>query len=397
MTHALLVFDHKFIVHPCGAYTSAHNYTYDTLAQRYLTVFDTLTVLARSTPSESPADTGRVAHGPGVEIVTVGSGNLPRVLHQARQQSAVLARGRPDTVLIGVMPSLLVLAALSSPAVRRLPLGVEVIGDVYEVARSVVPRPAVGSTVGLVALAAQRAVVRSADAVSYVTAAALQERYPHRRDVFTTHYSSVQIDEGAFAKKPRIHPRHIGTPGRPLRLVSVGSMAQPYKGFDILLDALVILRRGGTSFTCTLVGDGRLRGSLEAQARFSGLDDAVTFTGQLPGPSHVRCVLDAADLMVAPSRTEGIPRAVIEAAARGLPAVGSSVGGLPEVVEPVLLVAPGDPHALAERLLGLAAADPADWDRLSTAALKRARDYALPILTRRRQEMYLALAALAGG
>jgi len=96
-----------------------------------------------------------------------------------------------------------------------------------------------------------------------------------------------------------------------------------------------------------VVGSGPLRGRLEEMAR-TVAPGRVRFTGPLRDPHEA---VAAADLLVLPSRSEGIPGVLIEAAFRGLPSVATAVGGVREVVldgETGFLVPPGDQRALAE-------------------------------------------------
>ena len=99
-----------------------------------------------------------------------------------------------------------------------------------------------------------------------------------------------------------------------------------------------------------VVGDGPDRQALEARADRLGLADRVRFEGYVPS---VAPYLAAADLLVMPSRTEGLPLTLIEALCAGVPVVASAVGGVPGIIQPTingLLVAPESPSALAGAL-----------------------------------------------
>ena len=108
----------------------------------------------------------------------------------------------------------------------------------------------------------------------------------------------------------------------------------------------------GTATRILVAGEGPLREALAAEAD----PDQVRFLGFL---SDVRPVLAAADVLVLPSRTEGLPMAVLEAMAAGLPVVASAVGSLPEVLGDGagLLVPPGDVPALRVALERLSVPD----------------------------------------
>ena len=94
-----------------------------------------------------------------------------------------------------------------------------------------------------------------------------------------------------------------------------------------------------------LAGDGPLRDELEARAATS--DGRVRLLGAVADPA---AMLDAMDAMIIPSRTEGVPGTLLEAALVGVPVVATDVGGVREVVERIgggLVVPPGDVAALA--------------------------------------------------
>jgi glycosyltransferase involved in cell wall biosynthesis len=177
-----------------------------------------------------------------------------------------------------------------------------------------------------------------------------------------------------------------------LRTLLVGSLEQLYKGPDVLLRALAHCKAAGLDVRTTLIGDGRKRPSLEALAGELGLADRVHFTGRLPPGSAIRDQMDRADVFVLPSLTEGLPRAMLEAMARGLPCIGSRVGGIPELLPDEDLVDPGDSAALADKLISVAA----DADRLREMAarnLLKARQYHADVLRPRRRDLYAHLRA----
>jgi glycosyltransferase involved in cell wall biosynthesis len=102
-----------------------------------------------------------------------------------------------------------------------------------------------------------------------------------------------------------------------------------------------------------LAGNGSERPALEAQCRSQNLAGTITFLGER---SDVQELLNMADAFVMTSRTEGLPMALIEAMAAGLPCVATAVGGIPAVLSDGtgILVPPEDPDAVAEALTRLA-------------------------------------------
>ena len=164
-----------------------------------------------------------------------------------------------------------------------------------------------------------------------------------------------------------------------------------YKGIDTLLEALPRLVAAGLDVRLTHLGDGRCRPQLEQLAARLAVVDRVVFAGLLPAGDPVREQLDAADLFVIPSRTEGLPRALIEAMGRGLPAIGASVGGIPELLPAEFLVPPDDPAGLATAIRRLLM-DPARMATASADNLVRARDYSADSLRARRESYYRSIA-----
>jgi glycosyltransferase involved in cell wall biosynthesis len=126
----------------------------------------------------------------------------------------------------------------------------------------------------------------------------------------------------------------------------------PAKGHEDLLNALALLRSQHPAllFCCLFIGEGELREPLQAQVQALGLQGTVVFAGLR---RDVPRLLAALDVMVMPSRWEGLPMALLEAMACARAVVATRVGGIPDVVvdgEHGLLVSPQDPPALAQAL-----------------------------------------------
>jgi glycosyltransferase involved in cell wall biosynthesis len=384
-----LVIDHRFFRDGDGVVFSPQHWNYRLFEMRYLKVFQAVRVFARVSDGASPRPRGGDhAEGPRVSIISLGDWTGPGEL--ASKFVAVDRRLRSE-LRRGDAHMLIAPGQLTSLAARHLrrssaPYGVELVGD---------PAHSFDGRLKPVAVVLRwawprdlRKLVAGAAAVSYVTRTTLQERYPPGPHAFATHYSSIELPDGAFAESSRVYKEAPA----PARLVTVAALANPYKGVHVLISALADCRTRGFDISLTVVGDGRLRPSLEAHAVAEGVADAVTFRGQVaPGPP-VWDELDRADLFVLASTTEGLPRVVIEAMARGLPCVATAVGGVPELLPEDALVPPSSPAALADGLIRALQAP--EW--LSTASARNmiaARDYSAEVLMPRRLAMYRHLRA----
>ena len=190
----------------------------------------------------------------------------------------------------------------------------------------------------------------------------------------------------------RFQPAGETAAAGPLHLVFVGRLVRQ-KGLDVLLEALSRLP-AALDYRLTIVGDGPLRAELADRAAAPGLSGRVAFAGwtareAMPG------LLRRADLFVFPSRDEGMPNAVLEAMASGLPVVATRISGNEELVidgRTGCLVPPDDAAALAEALARLVA-DRALCRRMGAAGRERVvREYSWQSVA----ERYAALCAGKG-
>jgi glycosyltransferase involved in cell wall biosynthesis len=164
-------------------------------------------------------------------------------------------------------------------------------------------------------------------------------------------------------------------------------MTTYYKGQDVLLRAVARLLHANLDIELRLAGDGPIRSAFERIAHELGIRHKVVFLGVLPGPDAVREQLDKADLLVFPSRSEGLPRVVIEAMARGLPCIASRAGGIPELLAPEDMIQEVDEGPLASKIAEFLADPDTMWNK-GSRNLQVAKGYRSDQLNRRREEFY---------
>ena len=223
-----------------------------------------------------------------------------------------------------------------------------------------------------------------------------RERLPQGK--MTLIPNGVRIPPAAFDSAGRERLRNeFGLPMNAPVLGTVGRIVAA-KGYEYLLEALVIVRRAYPDARWIAIGDGDQRADLSDRACVAGLSDAVVWAGRR---SDIDDLLCAMDVWVMSSVREGLPVALLEAMAVGRPIVATDVGGIPEAVRDGregLIVPAGDPGALA-RAIGRLLGDPAEGQRLGRAARARAEsDYSIATVAGRIERVYVEeLARIAGG
>jgi glycosyltransferase involved in cell wall biosynthesis len=199
------------------------------------------------------------------------------------------------------------------------------------------------------------------------------------------------IDCRPFARVPTVRSRS----DLPLRLAYVGRLARE-KGLYELLQGLRLAVHLGIDARLALAGDGPEAEALQRYAAALGIAGRVSFVGPVFGQAKVR-VLGMADVAALPSYAEGLPYALLEAMAAGIPVLATPVGAIPDVVTEGThgyLVPARDPAAIAEAIARFAA----DRERLSWMSRAcRKRVLAAYSIERLAAEMALHYRALAAG
>jgi glycosyltransferase involved in cell wall biosynthesis len=210
-----------------------------------------------------------------------------------------------------------------------------------------------------------------------------------RRSQFVTVPSGVPTDELRARARGRAEARRaLGLSTHAFVVAAVGRLV-PVKGFDILVRALPALVRVVPDAQVIVAGEGPEGQRLTELAERLGVPGHVRLLG---GDTDVIEILAAADVLAAPSRNEGMGRALVESMALGVPVVAAAVGGIPSVVNDDVgrLIPADDASALAAALIELGG-DSRLRAKLADAARRRADDFSTSVAEARMLEMYDAL------
>ena len=150
-------------------------------------------------------------------------------------------------------------------------------------------------------------------------------------------FSSFNADEITTLKNDEFKDKS-------LNLISVGRL-EGEKGHRDLIEAISLI---DFDVEVTVIGDGSLKESLENYS--NELRVNAKFVGAVTDRDYLFEVLASSDIFVIPSHTEGMPRSLLEAMAIGLPCLGTSVGGIPEVLDSNMLFSPNDPNSCARKI-----------------------------------------------
>lgn len=350
----LVALEQRFRKTHQGGYYADGVYNYAFFA-RYLKVFDEVCVFARVSEGNVSETESCRADGPGVRFI-----DAPHFIgpveylknRKAVRESAVNALKLTDAFVLRV-PGTMGTLVWKELQKRRIPYGVEVVGDPWD---SLAPGSVKSSIRPFLRILSRYELFqqcRHAAVASYVTEHCLQRRYPPGG--WSTDYSSVELSPEAVVGDSDVAKRLLTIEkkkesGGVWRICYAGTMSQLYKAPDILIEAVADCINKGLRLQLVMLGDGQFRSQLELQVKKLGIEDKITFLGHVSGGKAVYEQFSKSDLYVLPSRQEGLPRSVIEAMARGLPCIGSTVGGFKELLPEEFLVKPAEVKELSKKI-----------------------------------------------
>ena len=216
-----------------------------------------------------------------------------------------------------------------------------------------------------------RRAVAAAPFVSYVSEVFLQRLYPTRgRSIALSDVVLPSPDERVLARRLE----RIGERGRESVVGLIGSWQNSIKGVEVAIEALARSRNDRPRLSLHVLGAGDPAALLQ-MARQHQVGRGVVSLAPIPSGEPVLDWLDRVDLYIQPSFSEGMPRALIEAMSRGCPAIGSTAGGIAELLALEWLHPPGDAAALSA-LMEKLVSDPARMAVEARRNFARARAFA---------------------
>lgn len=371
--------------------TAVHGYDF---WKRYLSVFEEVTVVARVQVMDSIDKNAYTrADGTGVRFVELPfiRGTKEYVLNFLKLKKIMKNIITDEACGIFRLPSLPTFMLLDVFKKLNRPYVIEVVAD---------PQDAyitnfIASKLLTYKLKKECLV---ANGVSYVTKYFLEKRYPSRSilygeslNFFDSYYSSIKLDESFFGRAKVFDD--IGS--RELKIIHIASaINSDVKGHSTLLKVIKQLCEKGINVSLRCIGDGSRRLFYEQMSEEYGIKEKVRFLGLFSDKMILRQELVNSDLMVFPSRAEGLPRVLIEAMAAGLPCLSTSVNGIPELLDPEYLFHPDDVDGFVFKILELLKR-PSLLNEMSKKNIQKALEYRDNILQERRNIFYAKLRSIA--
>lgn len=356
--------------------------------QRYSHAFDEIVVVARKFDKEDSA--ARPVEGGNVRFEALPSYQGPvrflRAFPKVFMQMLRIARDKEGTVMVRTPSTAGNMMGHFMVMVGR-PYGIELVGDpVHAYSKESLKHP-LARLFQWMFTSSCKFLCRRSETASYVTRDTLQRDYPPGPKTRAFHYTSLDLPKEGYVQKPR---KAESFQTKEPRLVQVAMMQNWYKGHDISLELMAELKKRGRPMTLRLVGDGTMRAAFEDRAKDLGIEDQIEFVGQLKAGEEIWQELDQSDMLILPSRQEGLPRVVIEAMARGLPVVSNRIGGAPELLDDAQLIDDLSASQFADRIEATMA-DPDLLARQSKRNLDVAHRYNQTAVQKRRDACYHAL------
>lgn len=228
--------------------------------------------------------------------------------------------------------------------------------------------------------------IKKAPNVLYVSNKFLQKRYPNKKhNIGCSDVNIENLSEEILNKRiKKINSKKINK--NEIKIGLIGSLNVNYKGHEAAIKAISILKEYNIDIKLHCLGAGDKNRWSEIIKKYN-VEENIYFDGTLPAGEEVYKWLDNLDIFWIPSLTEGFPRALVEAMSRALPAIGTNVGGIPELINNDYLIEKNDYKDLANKTIQIINNRKSNID-IAKENFKKSLNYEKKYLDKKRKNFY---------
>lgn len=259
---------------------------------------------------------------------------------------------------------------------QKKDFAVELVGDPWDAFINL--KSIIGKMYAPIIYLKTKYIVKRAKQVLYVTDHYLQKRYKND-GLNNTNASNVNIHMTNDEIEKKRNDSNV------INIGLIGYLSS-YKGIDTAIKSLYLLNKNSEFiYNLNILGTGEREKYIKLAKKYE-MSKRINIQ-TLPSGPPIYQWLDNMDVYIQPSKTEGLPRGLIEAMSRGLPAVGTNVGGIPELLESKFIIKKGDYKGLAELINEVISNDQL-YIESSRKNIKKASEYDYKVLNSKRSNFY---------
>ena len=356
--------------------------TYEFFKKRYLSVFDEVTVITREKDKETEKGniTGyKKTNGEGIHVDPIQNyKDIPDAIKNKKKiQKEIEEKLKNVDKAIIRMPSVIGMFACESCIKSKKPYMIEMVACPWD---GYLNHARLGGKIlAPIMTLLTKKYVKKAPKVLYVTNEFLQKRYPTKGEKIAC--SDVLLNENNDdILNKRINKMQNA---KNLKLATVASVELKYKGQEYVIRAISELKKKNINFEYYLIGGGNNE-RLKKIAQKYEIDKNVHFVGSV-NHEEVFKLLQEVDIYIQPSLQEGLPRALIEAMSVACPAIGSDVGGIPELLDSKFIFKKKNVKQIKNILINVDIGELKEQSRIN---YRKSKMFNRNILERKRMEFY---------
>lgn len=314
---------------------------------RYTKNFKNLTILSRQRDLQETNVNLTLSSDDNIKFIKVPNINGKNYFKYYREANKIIENTIKDSdYLIARLPSTNGKLAIKFAKKNNIPYIIEVVGCSWDAYLN--HGTFLGKLIAPYEYFEQKRLIRQASHVIYITKIFLQKRYP------TIGKTEICPNVNIKPVQKNVLQNRLNSINnqQKLKIGLVGSLDVDYKGHEMLLRALHLIKNQINYFEVNFLGGGNPERWKKLISDLN-LNDNVAFIGTLPNGKKVFEWMDQMSIMVQPSSAEAQGRSIIEAMSRGCPIVSTKVGGIVELIDEDYLVESGDYKELAKKIISI--------------------------------------------